>query len=37
LITCAHPDYMHFFEFCAIFVMSVYILLVLDLCIHIYT
>jgi len=31
LITCAHPDYMFFFEFCAIFVMSVYILFVLDL------
>jgi len=32
LITCAHPDYMHFFELCAIFAMSVYILLVLDIC-----
>jgi len=31
-ITCAHPDHMHFFEFCGIFVISVCILLVLDLC-----
>jgi len=32
LMTCAHPDYMHFFELCSPFAMSVHIILAFDLC-----